>query len=159
MSVCLIIKTFEFRLQCLCLRCCVETNVGTRWGPNCKPNSCYRDPAATYNADSIPTANTMEKESHSSPGPRKPVCERATRERFLPLTGRSVLISVRRRAANTRTHIKLTCERGREQGQVAVVEENGRTWERKKGGREKERGRSVLQWKLFTFSFRQTDFS
>lgn len=32
---------------------------------------------------------------------------------FLPLTGRSVLISVRRHAANTHTHIKLTCKKQR----------------------------------------------
>ncbi len=56
----------------------------------------------TCNVNSIP-GHTIEGDSHSRSRHRKSNCKNV-----LPLTGRSVLISVRRHAANTRTHIKLT---------------------------------------------------
>lgn len=60
------------------------------------------EPRTTCNVNSIP-GHTIEGESHSCSRHRKSNCKNV-----LPLTGRSVLISVRRHAANTRTHIKLT---------------------------------------------------
>ena len=71
------------------------------------------------------------------------------RDWFLPLTGRSVLISVRRRGANTRTHIKLTCERGRQrrEGWSTDREEdgrNGRGRDREREGREREVSVAIL---------------
>lgn len=60
------------------------------------------EPRTTYNVISIP-GHTIEGESHSAFRHRK-----LNWKNILPLTGRSVLISVRRHAANTHTHIKLT---------------------------------------------------
>lgn len=66
------------------------------------------EPRTTYNVNSIP-GHTIEGESHSHFRHRK-----SNWKNVLPLTGRSVLISVRRHAANTHTHIKLTWKRERE---------------------------------------------